>query len=108
MDVDQFYRIVEIEDQPEVVYAQLVAEGLHPGMEIRLIENSHQRVRFWAGDNEHVLAPIMATNIEVVLLEERTRRGQTSGGTFDHTSSPVRMPRYWSFPHACGGLTAGV
>jgi DtxR family Mn-dependent transcriptional regulator len=69
MDVDQSYRIVEIEDQPEVVYAQLVAEGLHPGMDIRLIENSPQRVRFWVGDNEHILAPIMATNIEVLPLE---------------------------------------
>jgi len=79
MDVDQSYRIVEIEDQPEVVYAQLVAEGLHPGMGIRLIENSHQRVRFWAGDNEHVLAPIMATNIEVVLLEEEPEEDQLPG-----------------------------
>jgi DtxR family Mn-dependent transcriptional regulator len=71
MEVNQPYRIVEIEDQPDVVYAQLVAEGLHPGMDIRLVENISQRVRFWAGDDEHVLAPIMATNIEVVPLEEK-------------------------------------
>lgn len=84
MDVDQFYRIVEIEDQPEVVYAQLVAEGLHPGMEIRLIENSHQRVRFWEGDNEHVLAPVMATNIEVVLLEEKPEEEKLPGEPLTH------------------------
>jgi DtxR family Mn-dependent transcriptional regulator len=70
MAVDHYYRIVEIGDQPEVVYAQLVAEGLHPGMEVRLIENSPHRVRFWAGDEEHVLAPIMATNVEVVQVED--------------------------------------
>ena len=77
--IDQTYRIVEIEDQPEVVYAQLVAEGLHPGMEIRLIENSPQRVRFWAGDEEHVLAPIMATNVEVVQVETETEEVEQPG-----------------------------
>jgi len=79
MTVDRSYRIVEIEDQPEVVYAQLVAEGLHPGMEIRLIENSPQRVRFWAGENEHILAPIMATNIEVVFTETATKEDEPAG-----------------------------
>jgi len=69
MEANKLYRIVEIEDQPEVVYAQLVAEGLHPGMQIRLTENTPQRVCFWAGDEEHVLAPIMATNIEVSNLK---------------------------------------
>ena len=80
MSVDQTYRIVEIEDQPEVVYAQLVAEGLHPGMEIRLIENSPQRVRFWGGDAEHVLAPIMAKNVEVVPFETETREEDERSG----------------------------
>ncbi len=79
MAVGQTYRIVEIEDQPEVVYAQLVAEGLHPGMEIHLAENSSQRIRFWAGENEHVLAPIMATNIEVVLGETETAQAEAPG-----------------------------
>jgi DtxR family Mn-dependent transcriptional regulator len=79
MEVDRPYRIVEIEDQPEVVYAQLAAEGLHPGMEIHLIENSPQRVRFWADDEEHVLAPIMATNIEVVPMEEEPKKDELPG-----------------------------
>jgi DtxR family Mn-dependent transcriptional regulator len=79
MAVDQFYRILEIEDQPEVVYAQLVAEGLHPGMEIRLIENSPHRVRFWAGDEEHILAPIMATNIEVVQVGDEPLKEEHPG-----------------------------
>jgi DtxR family Mn-dependent transcriptional regulator len=79
MEVDQVYQIVEIEDQPEVVYAQLVAEGLRPGMEIHLIENSPRRVRFWAGDEEHVLAPIMATNIEVLPLETKPKVDEVPG-----------------------------
>lgn len=79
METDQSYRIVEIEDQPEVVYAQLVAAGLHPGMEIRLIESSPMRVRFWAEDDEHVLAPIMAINIEVVPVEAEPKRDDLPG-----------------------------
>jgi DtxR family Mn-dependent transcriptional regulator len=70
MDVDVPLRIVHIEDEPDVVYAQLVAEGLHPGMEARLTEISPQRVRFWAGDDEHVLAPVVAANISVCPLPE--------------------------------------
>jgi DtxR family transcriptional regulator, Mn-dependent transcriptional regulator len=58
-------RIVHLEDEPEAVYAQLVAEGLYPGMELQLLEKSPSRVRFWAGGDECVLAPIVANNITV-------------------------------------------
>ncbi len=63
-------RIVHLEDEPPIVYAQLVAEGLYPGMEIRLTEQSAQRVCFWADGKEHVLAPIVAGNISVLPLKE--------------------------------------
>jgi DtxR family Mn-dependent transcriptional regulator len=59
-------RIVHIEDEPEAVYAQLIAEGLYPGQWVQLLEVAPQRVRFWANGNEHVLAPIVAANIAVV------------------------------------------
>jgi len=61
-------RIVHLEDEPEAVYAQLVAEGLHPGQIVRLIETNGTRIRFWANGDEHVLAPIVARNISVVPL----------------------------------------
>jgi DtxR family Mn-dependent transcriptional regulator len=64
--ISEAARIVHIEDEPEAVYAQLVAEGLYPGQWVRLLEVSPQRVRFWANGNEHVLAPIVAANISVV------------------------------------------
>jgi DtxR family Mn-dependent transcriptional regulator len=66
METGQPLRIVHIEDEPETVYAQLVAEGLHPGMEIRINEMTPQRIRFWAGGDEHLLAPIVAANISVL------------------------------------------
>ncbi|HSN74995.1 MAG TPA: iron dependent repressor, metal binding and dimerization domain protein [Anaerolineae bacterium] len=62
-------RIVHIEDEPETVYAQLVAEGLYPGMDVRLLEVSPTRVRFWANGDEHLLAPLMAANVSVLPIE---------------------------------------
>jgi DtxR family Mn-dependent transcriptional regulator len=71
MDLDTPLRIVHIEDEPEEIYAQLVAEGITPGMFARLTENSPQRVCFWIGDEEHILAPIVAANISVIPVPEK-------------------------------------
>jgi len=69
-DVDVHLRIVHIEDEPQAVYDQLLAEGLHPGMVINLIDSSPQRVRIWADGDEHILAPIVASNISVTPVPE--------------------------------------
>jgi DtxR family Mn-dependent transcriptional regulator len=61
-------RISHIEDEPETIYAQLAAERLRPGMNVRVLEKGPQSVRFWADGNEHVLAPILAQNVEVVRI----------------------------------------
>jgi len=72
MPADAPLRIVHIEDEPEAIYAQLVAEGLFPGMNARLIEISPHRLRLWAGGDEHILAPVVAANISVVSLAQET------------------------------------
>ncbi len=63
-------RIVHLEDEPETVYAQLVAEGLSLGMEASLLEISSLRIRFWANGDEHILAPVVAASISVVPMPE--------------------------------------
>ncbi len=68
--VNQAVRIVHVEDEPEAVYAQLVAEGLAPGMELRILEKTPRLIRFWTEGDEHVLAPILANNLSVVPLPE--------------------------------------
>jgi DtxR family Mn-dependent transcriptional regulator len=72
-------RIVHLEDEPEAIYAQLVAEGLHVGQEIRLLEISPQRVRFWTGEEEHILAPLLAANIAVVAVSEAPEADEVPG-----------------------------
>jgi DtxR family Mn-dependent transcriptional regulator len=68
--VGMISRIVHIEDEPETVYAQLVAEDLHPGMEVRVLDSNEKRIRFWASGDEHLLAPMIAANIFVQIKPE--------------------------------------
>jgi len=56
-------RIVHLEDEPEAVYAQLVAEALSPGQIVRVTAIGPERVAFWTNGDEHVLAPVLAANI---------------------------------------------
>lgn len=62
-------RIVHMEDEPAVIYSQLVAEGLHPGMVLGVLETDGERTRFWAGGEEHVLAPLLSSQVSVVRLQ---------------------------------------
>jgi DtxR family Mn-dependent transcriptional regulator len=66
--------ITHIEDEPETVYRQLVAEGLRHGMKAFVIEKSPTRTRFWADGNEHVLAPVLAENVSVEPLPQLRAR----------------------------------
>ena len=58
--------IVHLEDEPEGIYAQLVAEGLHLSMVVQLIQVTPKQVCFSVGGREHVLAPIVAANVFVI------------------------------------------
>ncbi len=64
----QSYRIVHIEDEPTVVYAQLVADGLHPGLTLTVLDRDDRRIRFLADGAEHRLAPMLAANLTVESL----------------------------------------
>jgi DtxR family transcriptional regulator, Mn-dependent transcriptional regulator len=68
MEPGEKARITHIEDEPEALYAQLIAEGLYPGMEIRVLEKTAQKIHFNAEGEEIVLAPIVASNITVIKL----------------------------------------
>lgn len=61
----EFASIIHIEDEPDAIYQQLVAEGLYPGMQVRMLESTKERVRFTANGEECVLAPLFAKNITV-------------------------------------------
>ncbi len=60
-------RINHLEDEPPLVYAQILAEGLYVGQSILMQENSPQRIVFTSSDNEYILAPRVAENISICL-----------------------------------------
>jgi DtxR family Mn-dependent transcriptional regulator len=65
----EFASIIHIEDEPDAIYKQLVAEGLYPGMQVRMMESNKERIRFTANGEECVLAPLFAKNITVAPIK---------------------------------------
>jgi DtxR family Mn-dependent transcriptional regulator len=63
--VNSLGRIAHLEDEPPVIFSQIAAEGLRPGMEVRVIEANAQRLVLSDGERLHTLAPIVAANVFV-------------------------------------------
>ncbi len=62
-------RISHIEDEPDVIYKQILAEELHIGSQIKIIESNERKIKFYSEGEEYVLAPIVAANITLVELK---------------------------------------
>ena len=75
---DQAAEIVHIEDEPEAVFAQIAAAGLVPGMRVRVLDRSPQRIRIEAEAEEVVLAPVVAANVTVLRIDAPTNVAATS------------------------------
>ncbi len=65
-EIDRPARIVHLEDEPELAFAQILAAGLRLGQVIRILERTPQRLVLSDGENEYRLAPAVAANIYVV------------------------------------------
>jgi len=79
----EFASIIHIEDEPDAIYQQLIAEGLYPGMQVRMMEANKERIRFTANGEECVLAPLFAKNITV----EQIKFEKPVEGKFKNLSS---------------------
>jgi DtxR family Mn-dependent transcriptional regulator len=77
MKPGQVGKIVHLEDEPQEIYAQLLAESLYPGMQVRIFEVSPARIRFEADGDEHVLAPVVAANLSVQAVPEEEEVEET-------------------------------
>ncbi|MCH7769435.1 MAG: metal-dependent transcriptional regulator [Bacteroidetes bacterium] len=83
LKMGEFARIIHIEDEPHAIYSQLVAAGLYPGMQVRMIESSKDRIKFLANGEEVVLAPLFAKNVTIIPIKNET----TVKGKFKSLSS---------------------
>jgi DtxR family Mn-dependent transcriptional regulator len=73
----EFARIIHVEDEPNAIYSQLVAAGLYPGMQVKMIESSKDRINFLANGEEVVLAPLFAKNVTIEIIKgEPTVKGK--------------------------------
>jgi DtxR family Mn-dependent transcriptional regulator len=73
----EFARIIHVEDEPHAIYTQLVAEGIYPGMQVKMMEVTNERITFLANGEEVVLAPLFAKNITIAPIKgEVTVKGK--------------------------------
>ncbi|WP_369048813.1 iron dependent repressor, metal binding and dimerization domain protein [Tenacibaculum sp. UWU-22] len=72
LTVNSIGEIIHIEDEPDIIYKQILAENIHLGSQIRIVENNNTRIVFHAEGEKFTLAPIVAKNITVVVLEKNT------------------------------------
>ncbi len=61
--------VTHLEDEPPVVFAQIMALGIYVGMEVRMDSLTGERVVFEADGRTVVLAPMLAANISIRRLE---------------------------------------
>ena len=67
--VNSIGKITHIEDEPDVIYKQIIAENIHIGSQIRVVENNTERIVFYAEGEEFKLSPIVAANLTVAPLD---------------------------------------
>lgn len=65
MQPGEMATILHIEDEPDAIYSQILAEGLYPGIQIRMIEVNDKRVKFEANGEECILSPLIAKSITI-------------------------------------------
>ncbi|MEE9350259.1 MAG: metal-dependent transcriptional regulator [Flavobacteriaceae bacterium] len=63
-------RIVHIEDEPALIYKQILAEDIHIGSYIKVLENNEKRVVFYSEGEEFKLAPEVANNLTIEIENE--------------------------------------
>jgi DtxR family Mn-dependent transcriptional regulator len=66
-------RVAHLEDEPPVVYAQLLALGLRLGQVLRVLESSPDRIVVSDGQSEFRLAPAVAANVALAPLPAAVR-----------------------------------
>jgi DtxR family Mn-dependent transcriptional regulator len=77
VEAGKYATITHLEDEPSDIYEQLIAMNLHIGQQIRLLETSAKRIRFEAGGEIAVLAPLFAKNITVVEMPDNYKEIKT-------------------------------
>jgi DtxR family Mn-dependent transcriptional regulator len=65
-------RITHIEDEPSIIYSQIIAENLHPGHLVEIVEKNNERITLIYQGREISLSPLIARNISGIPVREET------------------------------------
>ena len=103
LEVGTAARVVHIEDEPDLIYAQILAEELYPNMIVEMVEINSNRINFWSGDQEHVLAPIVAANISVIPITKKLEDEVLPGVPLD-TLQPGERGKVTAISSLCRGV----
>ncbi|MCL4845695.1 MAG: metal-dependent transcriptional regulator [Acidobacteria bacterium] len=96
-------RIVHLEDEPPLAYAQLVAEGLAVGQVVRVIDATPERLVLSDGENEYRLAPLVAGNVFLSPVESMA---EAIEGTRPLSAHPAGVPaEIVALDPACRGFS---
>ena len=76
---DTIGRIVHLEDEPEISFAQILADGLHVGQLVQVVESTPERGAVSDGQREYRLAPAVAANVFFAPAPVRTGPTAWSG-----------------------------
>lgn len=96
-------RIVHLEDEPPLSFAQIVAEGLTMGQQVRLLERTPERLTLSDGSREYRLAPAVAANVFVADVPHASAQ---NGDVMPLAALPTGVEaEIVSFNDACQGFT---
>jgi DtxR family Mn-dependent transcriptional regulator len=70
LPVNTIGQIIHIEDKPEIVFKQILAENIHIGSHIRIIKSNPTRIVFYSEGEEFKIAPIIAGNITILVDDD--------------------------------------
>ena len=83
-------KIIHIEDKPDIIYKQILAENIYLYSTVRVIENNPKRIVFHSEGEQFILAPIVAGNITISLLKKDEKQEENiarlSSLNFDETA----------------------
>ena len=99
---DEIGRVVHLEDEPAIAYAQIQAEGIHLGQTLRLVESAPDRLVVTDGSSEFRLAPVVAANVHFMPVE---RLEQRKGVVPLHHLAPRQKAEIVDLDQACQGFT---
>lgn len=95
-------RVVHLEDEPPLAFAQLVALGLRLGQVVRVLEVSPTRLVLSDGENEFALAPMLAGNVHVTAAAKDASAGESIRRLSDVASG--HLAEVVSLDPACRGF----